>query len=1726
MQRRVLFHVAFFFAVCLCAAPSRLAAQVCAQLSGTFATRQAGTTSGAGMEAGTCGGDGAPEKSFLFVAPRSGTYTFDTIGSAFDTVLYLRDGNGAQLACNDDIQGAVNALSRVSVTLSESQSISVFVDGFNGQGGAFVLRVNADCPLPFRNDARDLGNPLSVSLTGTTTCSVSFIGDASCGGSPGLPNGGIAAPDAIFLYSAPADGSYTISTMGSNFDTVLYARLGTCSGSELGCSDDIEPGTNPRSQLNFNLETGQTIVIAVDGYADEKGDYVLSIEGIPFTPTITSTPTQTRSATATPTITMTYTVTPTPSVTNTLPPTAIPTPTRTPTITRTPTVTTTQTPTLTATVTRTWTPTRTYSATPTETVAASVTPTQSATATRSATATATMATATPTHSASPSATIVVVGPGCCQRFLPGAVCEAPISPVGCAQSGGTLVANASCVRGLCVSNDATATSTPTDTPTPIATATPSATPQATATQTLFPTASPTATSQRAIIRLPVGSGPPASILAVNGRVQSNARGVRIFWKVGAELQPLAEGSSASDGSFQVLTAVPGDAVPGDAQVCAAAVGVDARGADMACAPFHVLFAEPGSIVGQVLDAAGLPLAGSDIFVATLRDVPVARTATDTNGEYSLRNLPPDDYVVHVAHAGHFFEALTRQVQSMRTANAVHRATPIASARVYRSGSLALLSPPVFVREPLNSYWLAHFGALPEGHELPVRFFVQVAFVGVEPGPLSLSFLRDGELLFPAAVVTPAPVLDDDTALLGEAYFVDVDVSALPVGDVVLRIARHDVEQNVDIETLDEIHIDIVDLRSRWFSDRVDSPHVGIEADGDRVAYHFAGRLPHPQLEFAFDQILDFGSSTPPLENRVSLQANIVESYFTDDTWRGRVSGSEDVHLLGVDVVGAAVQLPFVGPTGEQFAAGEYALDRRAPTVHDSCPLLPAASAIRPTVFNGCKAGCPFTAQARPAVATCAALTSRSLATVGRDLALTVSVASDNARRRGERTALDQPMCRGFVDSEAEQALHVGVRYEPDRGLCPQECSFFEDLCVDLSAPALSQVRCLSKTVDAENILLQGVRVGCEGQLLRRGAASIDPEANRPKAVATDGAGHAMLVWVDDVTAPAALLFSYFDGESWSAARPLADSGFIDSPQVAFLAADRAIAVWEQSRLGHEAAAIASLQELLASTELYAAEWNGETWSLPVAITNDDVADAHPSLAAAPATTSALVAWTRANPNPSQPQLVVAYSFFNGTWSAPARVVADSISLDYGPSVAFDAMGRAAMVFTRDLDRNAATVTDRSLVYSSFGGSRWSTPEGFGPGYTPTLAFSASHEPVVAFVRPAQEAGPVTQATGEGNRSQLYVARRRQGNWSAAPIGARVFAEHPVVRVNRDNDALVVFRHFDAPSAQGVATHLSLATASLTAAAPIWSHDAIGLSSHWLPVFDLHREGGVAVIAATQHASGVSGVSVGDGSIEAAVLAHEAALAVRLVEPSDPHPLLGDVVDLVIEIVNRGLAPLPAEQVVEVLVNGDNVGSFPLASGLRFGASARATVTYQIARGGLQHLLLRTDSGVLGERVFGFPPEPANLTAFLSPASLRPELSWEMPGRGIGSYRIYRDHASGVPGAFGELIGETAGLRFMDATAGGGDTRRYAVHSVDEDGVVSLAAALITLPAASAACLGDCDGDGLVTIDEAVTVVAIAAGMRPATDCLSLGGSDAASIDAALSTVERALGGCL
>jgi hypothetical protein len=102
-----------------------------------------------------CQGGAGADVVYVFRVTRASTITIDTLGSAFDTVLYVRREpcqTGTQVACNDDASGVSSR-----VTFAATPGVYyAFVDGFSAQSrGNFVLNITEGATREICNNLVD-----------------------------------------------------------------------------------------------------------------------------------------------------------------------------------------------------------------------------------------------------------------------------------------------------------------------------------------------------------------------------------------------------------------------------------------------------------------------------------------------------------------------------------------------------------------------------------------------------------------------------------------------------------------------------------------------------------------------------------------------------------------------------------------------------------------------------------------------------------------------------------------------------------------------------------------------------------------------------------------------------------------------------------------------------------------------------------------------------------------------------------------------------------------------------------------------------------------------------------------------------------------------------------------------------------------------------------------------------------------------------------------------------------------------------------------------------------------------------------------------------------------------------------------------------------------------------------------------------------------------------------
>jgi hypothetical protein len=221
-----------------------------------------GDTSSSSNEATpSCAWSSAPERALRFRIDVPSRVTANTIGSSFDTVLYLVPAgqSAQQVACNDDSLGSL--ASSIDVTLPPGD-YDVIVDGYGTSAGRASLELVLE-RLPSTNDTASTATWLAPSNRGDTRdLHDDFAG--ACGGSGAL--------DATHTLSLSSPALVTLSAGGTDFDTVVSVRAGS---TETVCNDDGDTGA---SFIEAVMQPG-TYTVVLDGASpSDAGRYLLTSE--------------------------------------------------------------------------------------------------------------------------------------------------------------------------------------------------------------------------------------------------------------------------------------------------------------------------------------------------------------------------------------------------------------------------------------------------------------------------------------------------------------------------------------------------------------------------------------------------------------------------------------------------------------------------------------------------------------------------------------------------------------------------------------------------------------------------------------------------------------------------------------------------------------------------------------------------------------------------------------------------------------------------------------------------------------------------------------------------------------------------------------------------------------------------------------------------------------------------------------------------------------------------------------------------------------------------------------------------------------------------------------------------------------------------------------------------------------------------------------------------------
>ncbi len=204
----------------------------------------------------------------------SGRVTIDTHGSNFNTLLAVYTGTSVsalKTVASDDDTSYYDLTSQVSFNAVAGTTYHVAVDGYRGASGNIVLNLSQATPPANDNFAN------ALTLTGNTGYWMGTnVGATREAGEPVLA-GNSGGASVWFNWTAPVTRLVTLTTEGSNFDTMLGVYTGSSlSGLTLVAGDDDVSRFDLTSAVQFNAVAGVTYRIAVDGYNGASGTIELN----------------------------------------------------------------------------------------------------------------------------------------------------------------------------------------------------------------------------------------------------------------------------------------------------------------------------------------------------------------------------------------------------------------------------------------------------------------------------------------------------------------------------------------------------------------------------------------------------------------------------------------------------------------------------------------------------------------------------------------------------------------------------------------------------------------------------------------------------------------------------------------------------------------------------------------------------------------------------------------------------------------------------------------------------------------------------------------------------------------------------------------------------------------------------------------------------------------------------------------------------------------------------------------------------------------------------------------------------------------------------------------------------------------------------------------------------------------------------------------------------------
>jgi|GEM_PF-1428568 len=213
----------------------------------------------------SCGG--VNDVWYCFTAACPQPITVNTCGSpaASDTVLSVHTACPGllanQVACNDDALPGTSCPGTLqsSVTFVPTPGQTYYFRvAMLGASAPFVITLNQAPVAPPANDPCTAATPVGNGTTPFSTCGATAVGPAACAN---------IQHDIWFRYVASCNGTVTMSSCGSTFNTAMAVYAGSCaSPCLLACNDNNGPQcAGTAASVSFQSNAGAVYLIRVGG---------------------------------------------------------------------------------------------------------------------------------------------------------------------------------------------------------------------------------------------------------------------------------------------------------------------------------------------------------------------------------------------------------------------------------------------------------------------------------------------------------------------------------------------------------------------------------------------------------------------------------------------------------------------------------------------------------------------------------------------------------------------------------------------------------------------------------------------------------------------------------------------------------------------------------------------------------------------------------------------------------------------------------------------------------------------------------------------------------------------------------------------------------------------------------------------------------------------------------------------------------------------------------------------------------------------------------------------------------------------------------------------------------------------------------------------------------------------------------------------------------------------